>query len=429
MDLDDPTGRFRFNSGTTWANQGGQDANAALHGPDESFPWRGQALAPHVARLVSVVLGAILVCLTIALGWLAFPQVPAVGILAGILGGTNPQFLFISGSVNNDNLTNVVAAGLLICMVCALLEVPTLRLWCVAAMVTVAGLLTNLSIGPVVLVTFAVLALRSVQGRRYGRLVLGAGTSVAIVAAGAGWWFVRNQLLYGDPVGWTVYSKTFATALQTRPFQWSEYAWFFPTQYRSFWGVFGWMTVEAPAWFYGAMGVLCLLAGTGWALWLAGRAFLPRTRRSIAILASLALAVLAHELYLAIAVRTFGAAWFQGRYLFPILPAVGVFLSAGLMALVPPGFRARFTAGVAIVAVAVATWMLFGVIAPAYAGDFGDIHHRPGPAAAARDRVSGLAQLLDRARLLGHQGQARGQAGLRAAGRSAPDHSTLRVDG
>jgi len=67
VDLDDPSGRFRFNRQARIAGTGGDDVNVALHGNDESFPFRGVALAIHVGRAVSTVFGAATVLLAIAL--------------------------------------------------------------------------------------------------------------------------------------------------------------------------------------------------------------------------------------------------------------------------------------------------------------------------------------------------------------------------
>jgi hypothetical protein len=51
--------------------------------------------------------------------------------------------------------------------------------------------------------------------------------------------------------------------------------------------------------------------------------------------------VLLQEAYLAGAVRTFGASWYQGRYLFPVLPVIAATMSIGLLSLVSArcGFR------------------------------------------------------------------------------------------
>src|SRR5574341_2544622 len=50
--------------------------NAFLHGPDQSFPYRGTTLAVHICRWVSVIFGAGTVLLTFAISCLTFTPSP-----------------------------------------------------------------------------------------------------------------------------------------------------------------------------------------------------------------------------------------------------------------------------------------------------------------------------------------------------------------
>ena len=84
---------------------------SVLHDWDaEAFPWRGTALAVHVVRLFSVALGAGTVAAIYAIARLALPGRPALHVTATLLAAFNPMFLFISSSVNNDNLVNLLSA-------------------------------------------------------------------------------------------------------------------------------------------------------------------------------------------------------------------------------------------------------------------------------------------------------------------------------
>src|SRR5262249_20239325 len=57
VDLGDPSGHFHYNRNALLAGAG-EDVNVALHNDSEHFPYRGEALGLHVARLVSTLLGA-----------------------------------------------------------------------------------------------------------------------------------------------------------------------------------------------------------------------------------------------------------------------------------------------------------------------------------------------------------------------------------
>ena len=110
-DLRDRTGVFRPNPQFMGAGKGGMQINAGLHGSGDTFPYRGQALALHLARLVSSLMGAGTVLLIFVLAAEMFPDQPTAAWLAAGLAALNPQFLFMSGSVNNDNLLNLLSAA------------------------------------------------------------------------------------------------------------------------------------------------------------------------------------------------------------------------------------------------------------------------------------------------------------------------------
>ncbi len=78
--------------------------NLVIHTQREAFPWHGTALAVHLIRLLSVLLGASAVYLTYLLALEIAPRRSDLALAAAALVAFNPMFLFISGSVNNDNL-------------------------------------------------------------------------------------------------------------------------------------------------------------------------------------------------------------------------------------------------------------------------------------------------------------------------------------
>ncbi len=135
----DMPGNPRF----TWANSlagpstgsggaAGQavELNAVAHGSREYMPWRGFVLAWHLARLVSVALGAATVVFTYVAARALQDERPQikdqsepnffvlrlssfVPLLAAALVAFNPQFLFISALVTNDALLVMLSAALL----------------------------------------------------------------------------------------------------------------------------------------------------------------------------------------------------------------------------------------------------------------------------------------------------------------------------
>src|SRR5262249_31241246 len=207
-----------------------------LHGSDDTFPFEGQGLAMHLARLTSIALGALTVILTIATGWEVFPEDRRIGVLAGALVAFNPEFLFITSAVNNDNLLTMASTGALWQSVRAIRQPFSTRRWLYLGAWSSAAILAKPSgvvvLGLVVL-TLAVLCIWQASAVSFVR---GAGLVGAVVAATTVWWFVRNQLLYGDLSGWSIFAKNYAKDLRPDPIKLADVGAFFTSEFHSFWG-------------------------------------------------------------------------------------------------------------------------------------------------------------------------------------------------
>ncbi|MBN2003433.1 MAG: glycosyltransferase family 39 protein [Anaerolineae bacterium] len=83
----------------------GSNPNLVVHNPAlERFPWKGTVLSIHLVRLFSVALGAWAVYLTWALVHELYPDPSWLALAAAAVHAFTPMYLFISSSVNNDNL-------------------------------------------------------------------------------------------------------------------------------------------------------------------------------------------------------------------------------------------------------------------------------------------------------------------------------------
>jgi hypothetical protein len=238
-------------------------------------------------------------------------------------------------------------------------------------------MLTKLSAMALVGMTGLVIALLAWQ-RRSWRIALGAMFVVGGVAfAVAGWWYVRNVVLYGEPTGltamWQVVGRRddFGTEL------WSEFR---GLRY-SFWGLFGWFSIAMPDWVYRVLDALSLLAVAGLALEV-GRWFHRGLWRSawnawqrreaawgIAFrpLAYLLLGIAAIVFAAALARWTSLTSGSQGRLLFPAISAMGFFWVVGLRAWVPNRIRDRVSGTLTLALVGLAVVAPWCWIAPHYA--------------------------------------------------------------
>ncbi len=96
--------------------------NQVLHGYDEDFPWHGVVLAAHVARFVSIALSAITVWFSYLVVRTLVPSSPEIALGGMAICAFWPQFVYMNGSINNDNLVNACAAVLLWFLVRSIVE-------------------------------------------------------------------------------------------------------------------------------------------------------------------------------------------------------------------------------------------------------------------------------------------------------------------
>ncbi|MFN3761821.1 MAG: glycosyltransferase family 39 protein [Anaerolineae bacterium] len=345
--------------------------NHYIHTDAERFPYRGAALGIRLARLLSVLFGAGTVWGTYRLAQRLFPEEDWVAAGAAMTVALIPGFLFTSGLVNNDALAACIATWAL---------VPHLspsgrgwrrscrgwgeeRGWGEVGLLLGAAALTKLS--GLLLWPFAALALAWEAGRRRdARFLLRTGLVVFGVAlALCGWWYGRNGYLYGDPTGLSA-----MLPLVGRREPGFGLADFLRTEARlvwnSYWAVFGWYNLAAPAWVYRVYGLLSALGLAGLVLF-GARAVRRRDWGALGRMGYLALWALIVAVGLVRWTLTTGGS--QGRLLYPAVGAHAVLLALGWAQLAPARARRWLFSALGGVLLALALWLPFGVIRPAYA--------------------------------------------------------------
>jgi hypothetical protein len=363
--------------------------NLFVHTTLEAFPWRVGALAMHLARFFSIVLGAITIWGTWRLGTEAFPGRPAIGLLAAAFLAGLPGFLFISGSINNDNAA--AAFGTLVILLCAMILSRGLA-WGRAALLGVfLGLGVLSKVGTLALWPLVALAIglawwvapnrRRALPAAAGQAGLAWGIGVLIASP----WLIRNWRLYGDPLAWDLVRAT--VDQRVGPLALRDIGWLLAGFHRTFWGRFGGAgQIELPIWAHVAAAVATVIVIAGAIRFVAttlshSRTLaLPHARNSaipqFLLLASAPLLLfLSVVRYSAIALGTD-----QVRLMFPALAAMAVWVGVGVVGLADWGKRGAasreretengdrgvvvgFAVGMALVGVAV----LLGVIRPGFA--------------------------------------------------------------
>lgn len=228
-----------------------------LHTTEENFPWRGPVLAAHIARLVSIGMGMASVWVTYRVVRHIAPETPRLALFAAGIHAFNPMFVHVSSAISNDNAA-ILIGSLMIWQMLRILRRPSATKFVVLGTLTGLGILSKVNL-------IALLPAVAWTGWRasgqsagqpttwtkrlqrttiYGLLVL---LPVLIVS---GWWLWRNVQLYGDPFAWNIRMvthhaqrrQTQITALYVLDLLWR--------QFRSFWGLFGWIRITLAPWIY-----------------------------------------------------------------------------------------------------------------------------------------------------------------------------------
>lgn len=331
--------------------------NRVVHDMDqERWPYSDRVLFPHLARAISTLMAVGTLLGLYRLGRTIFPDRP--GVALGMVGlvAFLPQFLFLSASVNNDNLVILISTWVLVFLT-SWLRAPLLPRWpSLMGLGVLLGLGTLAKYSGLLLWLLAALVMALLAWRRKGiRWLLTAGLLVmGLALALSAWWFVGNLLLYGDLSGLNVHLEIMGTrqelptglAAALREFNGFRY---------SFWGLFGWFNILAPEPFYWIMDALTILGLAGMVV-LSVRSFrrLPGwTQQALAmLLVWLGLVVIGILRWTTMTPAS------QGRLLYPALGGLALFLVVGWAELLPSRFRCP--AGIA----ALVIWLVWSVLCP-----------------------------------------------------------------
>jgi 4-amino-4-deoxy-L-arabinose transferase-like glycosyltransferase len=235
--------------------------NRYLHGPDEQWPYSGVVLMVHVARWVNIVIGAIMVWVTYRLALTVFPDRKSLASAAAAIVAFNPQFLFMSGAVNNDVIAGLFGSLLVWSGVTIIRCGLTTRRSIFLALTFALALMAKFNLAfALPLVELALII--AVWPRRDWRGFVKANLFIVLfVALIAGWWFVRNTQLYGEPTGvqrmnelWGGRNpaESFSLAVSEIPYAWS-----------SFWGRFGYGQIPLPDAIYTGALIISLIGFVG----------------------------------------------------------------------------------------------------------------------------------------------------------------------
>lgn len=272
------------------------NVNLIVHDPALGrFPWRGTALAVHLVRFLSVALGAWAVTLTWAIVRELFPHPAWLAPVVAAVHAFTPMYLFISASVNNDNLIVPLCSLALLMMIRRVKSRRSechsdsaVKFYLALGAVIGLGLLTKataIGLLPLSAATIAWEAWQKARSREYEvwsrkynairntkyvlrnilphiyTALLDMLLILAPAVALSGWWFYRNFRLYGDWLGLNAFYAVLGARDVPADFAqlWAERFAFAA----GYWGNFGGLNVPMPDWAYAILNTVALVALVG----------------------------------------------------------------------------------------------------------------------------------------------------------------------
>ncbi|MEW6379804.1 MAG: glycosyltransferase family 39 protein [bacterium] len=328
-----------LNPGYIKWGKGGRERNMFLTTSQDRFPFSGSIRVIHLLRLISVLIGALTVLFILKTAEILFPDHKSIALLSACLCAFNPQFTFLSGALNNDNLVTMFSAislYLLTGLVLSERDNPR-RLTALGAAIGL-GLISKVNISFLVVISIIGVIYQTIASdpsRKLVRVIRNLALLLIPMAIISGWYFVRGVSLFGvdDPLGWKlqaiqnpdlVMPARIRTQFLTRAFA--------PMLFTSFWGQFDWLTIKLPLWIYGIYGLISLAGLAGVAFFLASgirrKLWREREIRVTVCLELFLAAILLAVTNLVILNWNFIAA--QGRLIFPVMAPLCIFMAMGV---------------------------------------------------------------------------------------------------
>lgn len=279
IDRSDFPAEYHFNlaSPKITPNGSSDKPNLLIHTAREDFPYQATALAAHLARLISIALGVLTIIGVWKTAHCLIPDRERLAIGATALAAFVPQFVYGSAIINNDALAAAAGTWTVFALL-QLMHERSIRRAIICGLLVGITLLSK--IGMIAILPLPVLALlaadshhrdTAVQRNSKGlwasisswlkslqwKQIFVSGLIIYMAAfAIAGWWYLRNWTLYGDPLAWKQWQAL--TGLGRVPPTLGDFMHDMIGLFGTFWADFSLRVDRAWWWVFGLFAVLAL---------------------------------------------------------------------------------------------------------------------------------------------------------------------------
>lgn len=325
------------------ARWGGRDSNVPVYYPPSKVASELNTKHVRIIRSFNALLVGIMAWLSIQLARKYMPD--PYPLIAGLACSTLPQFTFIGGAISNDILAALLSLATLFALSLAV-EKSTLKRWIWVGLWLGLAILAKKSclvmIVPTLLAAMIAMPEKDASEVRLKNRIAWACVGLSVAFIICGWYFIRNQIIYGEILASRMEEATNFPLVDPKPFTDRYFATtFIRVSITSFVGMFGWMNVpldEPILLLYalaGFMGIVPSLAS----------AFDANERRVWWMSVTTILATIA-----GVYVYNLTYTQPQGRLFFPCLGALSLLLAMGCRTLLS---RARRNQPIIVLAIGV----------------------------------------------------------------------------
>ncbi|MCX6156982.1 MAG: DUF2142 domain-containing protein [Ignavibacteriae bacterium] len=316
--------KYHFNKLHVWNGGNLEHVPYFYNIRDDVFDNTGEKYTFYLLRILSVIFGALNVLFIYKIGKIITDN-ENFSLFAAFIAASLPQFAFISGMINNDNLANLMSTICLFLIIKIFKEGYSMKqivLLGIALGISVLTKKTLMFLLPGIVLMFlykSVVIDKEYKG--YFKYVL---VILLLTVLITGWYFARNIILYNDILGTRMEIDTMPTLVDKK----SLFSYYFVSTFPrglfiSFVGLFGWMNLKPPSYIHLLYIFFALAAFYGFAK---SKIIKEKHLFNTVILMSAFVFIC----FCGIIYFNLTFTQYQGRYMFPVLSLIVVILSLGL---------------------------------------------------------------------------------------------------